>query len=651
MDGNQEEGRWPVTGPETGSKPFNPKTLITIEDREEVNVKKLPWTTRRALALKGPTLIFDGICNLCNGSMDWFQQRVRDDTPVWYMWAQHADTHELLTELGISRNDIMRSWAYLEDGIVYRGSTAWLRALCNLKAPWCYLSHFDWTPEFIRETVYNTVAANRYNALGHSDACQRPNAQMRSRFLHATAMKGPKPDASIPPRVRRRLLIVGCGPAGLFVAKKMAASSDFEVLVVEPKNFFEFTPGILRGMCDPEAMKGLIFELEPVLCDDLGVGYVQGVVVDLKSTHATVKRVSKKALRLSKVADENKEEATKMVVHSEENEDSDTIQINFDFCVVAAGSAYHTSNLWKVAAPIGSDSDGPKEETDKVCDSCNIQERVAELSDEHSKLTRLNQQRSARVSVFGAGLVGIELASEIRHHFPDIERISVFDPQPSVLPALPESAQKYATEWMQKNNVELILGESFTDASVSHAKETSDVTYMCVGVKVNTPFMPKEVLDEKGQVQVNKAMQVLMDEASLDKEAVDQMGTVRAAIFGSGRIFAIGDCVAVKDAPQVYVKDTYPAEAMAEIVVANLRKSKTIQCMATCPGVLKELGTLQVMTCCSLGPNDGVFCINERMVSWGRPSSLVKGTIEVTKMSDSRNELLGRSVWRFVPHF
>ena len=465
------------------------------------------------------------------------------------MWAQHADTQTLLSELGISRHDILRSWAYLEDGIVYRGSAAWLRALRNLSSPWCYLSHFDWTPEFIRETVYNTVAANRYNALGHSDACQRPNPDMRARFLHSTAVKGPKPDSTIPPRVRRRLLIVGCGPAGLFVAKKMAPSKVFEVVVVEPKDFFEFTPGILRGMCHPEAMKDLVFDLEPVLCDDLGVGYVQGAVTSLSGTKAVVRRLgggnhgvddegSNGILRLSKAAAENQDVEANMIVPPDAAsdkalEDCQTIEINFDFCVVAAGSAYTTSTLWKVPVAPEEKQEGPNNFYAK-------DGRIAQLSAEHSKLESLNQHCSARVSIFGAGLVGIELASEIRHYFPDIERISLFDPQPTVLPALPESAQKYATEWMERNNVELILGSDFNDESVKDAEDTSDVIYKCVGVRVNTPFMPKDVLDARGQVLVNNAMQVLLDDKALDKDAVDLMGADRAAIFGSGRIFAIG---------------------------------------------------------------------------------------------------------------
>ena len=83
-ESEMDHDKWPLTGPEKGNQPFDPKTLLTINAGEKVDAKKLPLATRRELALQGPTLIFDGICNLCNGSMSWFQERVLDDSPVWY---------------------------------------------------------------------------------------------------------------------------------------------------------------------------------------------------------------------------------------------------------------------------------------------------------------------------------------------------------------------------------------------------------------------------------------------------------------------------------------------------------------------------------------------------------------------------------------
>jgi len=598
--------------------------LLNERNKQIENAKKLPLEERMQLAREGPTLIFDGICNLCNGSMSWFQERCREDSPVWYMWAQHQDTHAFLEEVGITRQDILKSWAYIEDGIVYRGSTAWLMALSNLRAPWCYLSSIGrLCPTFIRETIYNFVAANRYNALGHSDACQRPNPAMRARFLHTTAVRGEQ-DGTIPPPQRKRLLVIGCGPAGLFVAKKLAKKKggDFSVLVVEPKEYYEFTPGILRGMCDPKSMDSLVFKLEPVLCDDLGITFVQGIVTGLDHCRATVRRVPGGVLRRAQ-ADTGRDDFL-----IESGDDPNTVSVDFDYCVVAAGSQYATSRLWKVQTNL-------PDETADASRSYTLEGRVDELAQEHARLKQLNDQRSGCVSIMGAGLVGVELAGEIRHYFPNIRDVKLFDPMPTVLPPLADSAQKSATKWLQNHNVELILGDRFNEKAVAAAERDSDVVYRCVGVQTRAGFLPPEVLDDRGQVRVNAAMQIVRDEPTL---------------FGAGRIFAIGDCVAVEGAATPYVKDIYPAEAMGGVVVQNIRRSLIVQCIQTRPGILKEIKPLMVMNLCSLGPDDCIFTLNRWQLMRGKPACFIKWMIQYTKMSDSRNEMLGWIIWSLIPH-
>ena len=598
---------------------------LSCQGKKQVeNAKKLPLEERMDLAREGPTLIFDGICNLCNGSMAWFQERCRNDSPVWYMWAQHEDTHAFLDDVGITRQDILKSWAYIENGIVYRGSTAWLMALGNLKAPWCYLSSFGkLCPTFIRETIYSFVAANRYNALGHSDACQRPNPAMRARFVHNTAVRGEQ-NGTIPPPQRKRLLIIGCGPAGLFVAKKLARKKGgaFSVVVVEPKDYYEFTPGILRAMCDPGSMNDLVFKLEPVLCNELGVSFVQGIVTGLDSRRATARRVPDGVLRHA-AADEGRND---FIIES--GEDPDTIYVDFDYCVVAAGSQYATSRLWKVPTYL------PGEVPDAT-KTYSLEGRMDELAKEYSRLKQLDDQRSGYVSIMGAGLVGVELAAEIRYHFPTIRVVKLFDPMPTVLPPLPDSAQKSATAWLQNHNVELVLGDDFNKESVAAAERDSDVVYRCVGVQTRSSFLPPDVLDNKGQVRVNSAMQIVRDNPTN---------------FGAGRIFAIGDCVAVEGASTPYVKDIYPAEAMAGVVVENIRRALIVQCIQTRPGILKELKPLMVMNLCSLGPEDCIFTFNRWQIMRGKPATFIKWMIQYTKMSDSRNEFLGTAFWNIVPH-
>jgi NADH dehydrogenase FAD-containing subunit len=280
-------------------------------------------------------------------------------------------------------------------------------------------------------------------------------------------------------------------------------------------------------------------------------------------------------------------------------------------------------------------ADNLKKETSLTSNSYSLEGRIEELSKEHARLKQLNERRSGCVSIMGAGLVGVELAGEIRHHFPDIRQVKLFDPMPTVLPPLADSAQTIATKWLQNHNVELALGDNFSKESVAAAERDSDVVYRCVGVQTRAGFLPQEVLDERGQVRVNSAMQIVRD------------GPTN---FGAGRIFAIGDCVAVEGAATPYVKDIYPAEAMAGVVVENIRRALIVQCIQTRPGILKEIKPLMVMNLCSLGPRDCIFTLNRWVIARGLPATFVKWMIQYTKMSDSRNEILGRIIWNLIPH-
>merc|ERR1711879_508401 len=165
----------------------------------------------------------------------------------------------------------------------------------------------------------------------------------------------------------------------------------------------------------------------------------------------------------------------------------------------------------------------------------------------------------------------------------------------------------------------------------------------------NGMMAPLSCLNEKGAIRVNRAMQVLTDSPST--EDANLLGPERAAVCGEGRIFALGDCVDVQGLDAPLTKDIYPAEAMCEVIVSNLRLAKTVQCLRTCPGVLYELRTsLQQMTLCSLGPDDCIFIANGYTVSTGFIARNMKHQVETTKMGQLRNEMWGSLVWSLVPH-
>jgi predicted DCC family thiol-disulfide oxidoreductase YuxK len=71
----------------------------------------------------------------------------------------------------------------VENGKVYFRSDAPLRIARGLTLPWPLASAFLVVPRFIRDTVYDFVAARRYRWFGRRQVCMVPTPELRGRFL------------------------------------------------------------------------------------------------------------------------------------------------------------------------------------------------------------------------------------------------------------------------------------------------------------------------------------------------------------------------------------------------------------------------------------------------------------------------------------
>merc|ERR1719454_26003 len=78
---------------------------------------------------------------------------------------------------------------------------------------------------------------------------------------------------------KRRVLIIGGQFAGSFVAKDL--KKHFNCTVVDAKEFFEYTPGVLRAYVKPAHFDALTFTLQPVYERKIGVKFVWGKVKKL----------------------------------------------------------------------------------------------------------------------------------------------------------------------------------------------------------------------------------------------------------------------------------------------------------------------------------------------------------------------------------
>lgn len=128
-----------------------------------------------------PILLFDGVCNLCNGSMRFVLRHERRPD-LRFCALQSESGARLLKRHGIS-TDYLGSLVLVEDRSVFLKSDAALRVVSYLKWPWSWGRAALILPRSLRDRAYDVITRNRYRWFGRHDACLLPAAELRSRLL------------------------------------------------------------------------------------------------------------------------------------------------------------------------------------------------------------------------------------------------------------------------------------------------------------------------------------------------------------------------------------------------------------------------------------------------------------------------------------
>jgi predicted DCC family thiol-disulfide oxidoreductase YuxK len=127
-----------------------------------------------------PVILFDGVCNLCNHSVQFILKR---DPEGYYKFAslQGETGQKLLKQYGFSSE--LNSFVLIENDKVYVKSGAALHVCRNLIGAWKLLTILRIIPPFIRDFFYDIVANNRYKWFGKKESCMLPSAEWKKRFL------------------------------------------------------------------------------------------------------------------------------------------------------------------------------------------------------------------------------------------------------------------------------------------------------------------------------------------------------------------------------------------------------------------------------------------------------------------------------------
>lgn len=127
-----------------------------------------------------PVILFDGVCNLCNGSV---QKIIAADPKRQFRFAslQGEFGQQVLKQFHLAPGELS-SFILLENNQIFIKSTGALKVARKLSGAWPLLYALILVPRFIRDGVYNTIARNRYKWFGKKESCMVPHAALQNLF-------------------------------------------------------------------------------------------------------------------------------------------------------------------------------------------------------------------------------------------------------------------------------------------------------------------------------------------------------------------------------------------------------------------------------------------------------------------------------------
>lgn len=128
-----------------------------------------------------PILLFDGVCNLCNGFVQFVIKR--DPEGIFRFASLQSEIGQtLLAQAQMPTKEISTVVLY-EGGKFYTHSDVGLRVFRKMGGAWSLLYGLMIIPKFIRDGIYNWIARNRYRWFGKRESCMIPTPELKSRFL------------------------------------------------------------------------------------------------------------------------------------------------------------------------------------------------------------------------------------------------------------------------------------------------------------------------------------------------------------------------------------------------------------------------------------------------------------------------------------
>jgi len=126
-------------------------------------------------------VIFDGVCNFCNGAVNFIIERDPYEkfafTPMQSDFAQ-----ETLRSYGIEKVGV-DTIILVKNGKIFIRTNAVLEIAKDLTGYWYLLNVFKVVPRPVRDWLYRVIARNRYKLFGRATKCKLPTPDVKNRFI------------------------------------------------------------------------------------------------------------------------------------------------------------------------------------------------------------------------------------------------------------------------------------------------------------------------------------------------------------------------------------------------------------------------------------------------------------------------------------
>jgi predicted DCC family thiol-disulfide oxidoreductase YuxK len=129
----------------------------------------------------GPVVLFDGVCSLCSGTVQWLL--ARDHAARFRFAALESEAAQLLLTPYLGGEERPDSLVLIDADGMHLRSDAALRIARGLGGPWALCSLARVVPRALRDAMYRLIARNRYAWFGRKDQCFLPSPAMAGRFL------------------------------------------------------------------------------------------------------------------------------------------------------------------------------------------------------------------------------------------------------------------------------------------------------------------------------------------------------------------------------------------------------------------------------------------------------------------------------------